>query len=82
MDRRKFLKGSLAAAGVLTLQPDAVLAAAQKEHVAAAQAADKIDCYCHFSGMKVIDYLEEPGGGKTPCLPEPLFQHAYIDQGN
>ncbi len=81
MDRRKFLKGSLAAAGVLTLQPDAVLAAAQKEHAAAAQAADKIDCYCHFSSMKVIDYLEEAGGAK-PHVFRSLFSNtpALIDR--
>jgi hypothetical protein len=80
MDRRNFLKGSLAAAGVLALQPDAVLAAAQREHVAAAQAADKIDCYCHFSSMKVIDYLEETGGAK-PHVFRSLFSNtpALID---
>jgi len=38
------------------------------------QAADKIDFYCHFSSMKVIDYLEEAGGSK-PHVFRSLFSN-------
>lgn len=80
MNRRKFLKGSLVAMGAMTLQPDALLAAAAGKPSAAAQAADKIDFYCHFSSMKVIDYLEDAGGSK-PHVFRSLFSNtpALID---
>jgi predicted TIM-barrel fold metal-dependent hydrolase len=72
MDRRKFLKGSLAAMSAMTLKPEALLAVAEAKPNAASQAADKIDFYCHFSSMKVIDYLEEAGESK-PHVFRSLF---------
>jgi uncharacterized protein len=74
MDRRKFLKGSLAAIGAMTMQPGALLAAPGENPAAETQAADKIDFYCHFSSMKVIDYLEEAGGTK-PHVFRSLFSN-------
>lgn len=79
MNRRRFLKTALAAAA---------LSAADRAHGdAAASAAQpdggsgKIDFYCHFSAMRVIDYLEAAGGPKphvfrslfanTPTLIDP-----------
>ena len=73
MERRKFLKGSLLATAGLTLQPD-LLAAAAQGPAAAAQRADKIDFYCHFSSLKVIDYLEEAGGAR-PHVFRSLFSN-------
>jgi predicted TIM-barrel fold metal-dependent hydrolase len=80
MDRRIFLKGSLAAMGAMALEPERLLAASGADVAAAAQAADKIDCYCHFSSMKVIDYLEEAGGSR-PHVFRSLFANtpALID---
>jgi len=80
MNRRKFLKGSIVAMGAMTLQPAALLAAAAGNPSAAARDADKIDFYCHFSSMKVIDYLEEAGGLK-PHVFRSLFSNtpALID---
>lgn len=60
MERRDFLQGMLAVSGLLGAAGLTELAAAQQSAEAQAGKAGKIiDAYCHFSSMKLIDFLEE-----------------------
>jgi len=72
MERRRFLQGALAAAGAMALKPEALAAATGGNPSSASRAADKIDCYCHFSTMAAIDYLEAAGGPR-PHVFRSLF---------
>ena len=67
MNRRNFLKNAwLSAAGLLLGKwPIRQAHASQNERSEANYLkTEKIDFYCHFSTMKIIDYLEAAGGPK------------------
>ncbi|MDJ0814817.1 MAG: amidohydrolase family protein [Desulfobacterales bacterium] len=67
MNRRNFLKNAwLSAAGILLGKwPIRQAHASQNEQSEANDLkTEKIDFYCHFSTMKIIDYLEAAGGPK------------------
>ncbi len=67
MNRRNFLKNAwLSAAGILLGKlPIRQAHASQNEQSEANYLkTEKIDFYCHFSTMKIIDYLEAAGGPK------------------
>jgi predicted TIM-barrel fold metal-dependent hydrolase len=88
MNRRRFIKTALISTA---------MAATGRTGVEAATAAglktdgrsDKIDFYCHFSAMRVIDYLEAAGGPKphvfrslfanTPTLIDPEQRLRLMD---
>jgi predicted TIM-barrel fold metal-dependent hydrolase len=64
--------------------------AARSAGPAAGSGAEKIDFYCHFSAMEVIDYLEQAGGPKphlfrrlfanTPTLIDPDKRLRLMDE--
>ena len=66
MNRRDFLKTALASAAV-----PGILHGRDAE-AAPAAGSERIDFYCHFSSMRVIDYLEAAGGPK-PHVFRSLF---------
>lgn len=74
MDRREFLKGSMLTVGALAMGPGQTFAATEKKASSPTQAVEKIDFYCHFSSLNVIDYLEEAGGQK-PHVFRGLFSN-------
>ncbi|MHB9096359.1 MAG: amidohydrolase family protein [Syntrophales bacterium] len=88
MNRRSFLKTA-----VISTATAAMGGVGVKEATAAASKtdsrADKIDFYCHFSAMRVIDYLEAAGGPKphvfrslfanTPTLIDPEQRLRLMD---
>jgi predicted TIM-barrel fold metal-dependent hydrolase len=92
MDRRDFLKwtiaaGSAAAAAAVTARETF---ASRKKKATAGSQVEKIDAYCHFSAMEVIDYLEEAGGPRphlfrrlfanTPTLIDPDRRLRLMDE--
>ena len=86
MDRRLFLKTALLSAAALS---GARIGEASGADRKPAGAMDKIDFYCHFSAMAVIDYLEAAGGSKphvfrslfarTPTLIDPEQRLRLMD---
>ncbi len=82
MKRRDFLKTTLAAAALSAAGPARGNAAATAPAPRPAAGAGKIDFYCHFSAMRVIDYLEAAGGPK-PHIFRTLFANTptLIDPG-
>jgi predicted TIM-barrel fold metal-dependent hydrolase len=74
MDRRKFLQGLMLAMGALAARPDRAAAAKEENPSQAAPGAGMIDFYCHFSSMRVIDYMEQAGGGR-PHIFRKLFSN-------
>ncbi len=86
MNRRNFIKTTMAAAA-FSLTARAGLG---KSSAAAKSRTDAIDFYCHFSAMRVIDYLEAAGGPKphvfrslfanTPTLIDPDRRLQLMDE--
>ncbi len=74
MDRRKFLQGMMIAMGALAAGKEAAAAPKDAGASKAAPAGGIIDSYCHFSSMRVIDYLEKAGGG-GPHIFRKLFSN-------
>ncbi|RPJ72822.1 MAG: hypothetical protein EHM15_08350, partial [Desulfobacteraceae bacterium] len=77
MNRRGFIKTALGGAAIALTARGGL----KKAYAAAKSRTDTIDFYCHFSAMRVIDYLEAAGGPKphvfrslfanTPTLIDP-----------
>lgn len=82
MKRRDFLKTTLAAAALSSAGRARSGAAATAPTTRPAAWPGKIDFYCHFSAMRVIDYLEAAGGPK-PHVFRSLFANTptLIDAG-
>lgn len=91
MNRRDFLKWTAAAwSAAASLTAARPAAAARKGAPAAGSGPERIDFYCHFSAMEVIDYLEEAGGPKphlfrrlfanTPTLIDPEKRLRLMDE--
>ncbi len=59
--------------GAMAVKPDRASAKEEKAS-GAARTSDKIDFYCHFSSLRVIDYLEQAGGGR-PHMFRKLFSN-------
>ncbi len=74
MDRRTFLQGLVLAMGTLATGSGHARAEKTGTVPGARPAGDLIDFYCHFSSMKVIDYLEQAGGVK-PHVFRSLFSN-------
>jgi predicted TIM-barrel fold metal-dependent hydrolase len=67
MNRRHFLKNIWLSAGALLLsrwRPPNSHASEIKHTAGKDRNSEKIDFYCHFSTMKIIDFLETAGGPK------------------
>jgi predicted TIM-barrel fold metal-dependent hydrolase len=89
MNRRNFLRTALAsaAAAVVARAGTGKAAAAKRE---TGGRTDIIDFYCHFSAMRVIDFLEAAGGPKphvfrslfanTPTLIDPEQRLRLMDE--
>ena len=84
MKRRAFIKSSLALAGTLaaTGMGPAKAARAAGKAGAGEVPGPRIDSYCHFSSMGLIDFLEQESGRK-PHVFRALFANtpALIDPG-
>lgn len=88
MNRRRFMKTALFSTLMAALGRAGAKGAAAAEMKTAGR-ADKIDFYCHFSAMRVIDYLEAAGGPKphvfrslfanTPTLIDPEQRLRLMD---
>ncbi len=86
MNRRLFLKTALFSTAALYGARIREVSAANRKP---ASSTDKIDFYCHFSAMGVIDYLESAGGSKphvfrnlftnTPTLINPEQRLRLMD---
>ena len=78
MNRRDFLKAALASAAIPAAGVDHASAAAPKP----GGTSEKIDFYCHFSTLRIIDFLEAAGGPK-PHVFRSLFANTptLIDPG-
>jgi predicted TIM-barrel fold metal-dependent hydrolase len=81
MNRRKFLKTAIASSA-LTAASRAQSMPAVGTALRTQAGAEKIDSYCHFSSMRVIDALEAAGGPK-PHVFRSLFANTptLIDAG-
>lgn len=89
MKRRTFIKSALAAAGAWAAAK-AGPARAAKETGSGSTPGPKIDSYCHFSTMGIIDFLERESGRKphvfralfanTPTLIDPLKRLELMDK--
>lgn len=89
MKRRTFIIGSIAAAGSLIASKVRPAKSADSKKHNSVQ-SPKIDAYCHFSTMKIIDFLEKESGRKphvfrslfanTPTLTDPLERLKMMDE--
>jgi predicted TIM-barrel fold metal-dependent hydrolase len=86
MNRRGFIKTAVGVAALAV----AAKSGLKKARAAATSLTDTIDFYCHFSAMRVIDYLEAAGGPKphvfrslfanTPTLIDPDRRLLLMDE--
>jgi predicted TIM-barrel fold metal-dependent hydrolase len=88
MNRRRFIKTAVISTAIAAIGQERAKAPAAASLKPSGR-ADRIDFYCHFSAMKVIDYLEAAGGPKphvfrslfanTPTLIDPERRLRLMD---